>query len=110
MDTREIHDLLHTLGIGRQYLGHGIAVQAIQLILSDENRLLCAKSGIYTPIAAQRQCDWRTVERNLRTVIRRAWTLNRPLLEQMALYPLAREPTVAEFLDILAVYLSRAAG
>lgn len=103
--TRQIHELLYSLGIGRHYLGHDITAQALQLILTDKDRLLSVKEKIYLPIAAQRQCDWRAVERNIRTVIRRAWMLNRPLLEQMAIYPLEYEPSATEFLDILTAYL-----
>ena len=104
MSIRQIHELLYKLGIGRNYLGHNIIVLAIQIILRDKDCLLCVKDGIYLPIAEQHQCEWRTVERNIRTVIHRAWTLNRPLVEHMALYPLDHEPTVTEFLDILAEY------
>lgn len=110
MNTRQIHELLYTLGIGRHYLGHNITVQALQLILSDKDSLLCVKDGIYAPIAAQQHRDWRSIERNIRTVIRRAWTLNRPMLEHIALYPLEREPTVTEFLDILSVYAGHISG
>ena len=105
MNTRQIHELLYTLGIGRHYLGHNITVHAIQLILCDKDSLLHVKDGVLIPIAAQHQCDWRAVERNIRTVIHRAWTLNRPLVEHMALYPLDHEPTVTEFLDILSAYV-----
>lgn len=105
MNTRQIHELLYTLGIGRHYLGHNITVDAIQLILCDKDSLLHVKAGVLIPIAVQHQCDWRTVERNIRTVIHRAWTLNRPLLERIALYPLKQEPTVTEFLDIIAEYV-----
>lgn len=107
MNTRHIHELLYTLGIGRHYLGHNITVHAIQIILCDKDSLLCVKNGIYGPIAAQHQCDWRCIERNIRTVIRRAWMLNRPFLEHMALYPLDHEPTVTEFLDIFAAYVGQ---
>ena len=110
MSLRQIHELLYKLGIGRNYLGHNIIVLAIQIILRDKDCLLCVKDGIYLPIAEQHQCEWRTVERNIRTAIRRAWKLNRPFLEQMAFYPLEDEPTVTEFLDILSVFVSRISG
>ena len=107
MNTSQIHELLHSLGIGRHYLGHNITVHAIELILCDKDSLLCVKNRIYRPLAAQHNCDWRAVERNIRTVIHRAWLLNRPLIEHMALYPLDHEPSVAEFLDILSAYVEQ---
>ena len=107
MNTRQLHELLYTLGIGSHYLGHNITAQAIQLICCNKDSLLRVKDGIYIPIATQFQCDWRAVERNIRTVVHRAWTLNRPLIEHMAFYPLDHEPTVTEFLGILSVYVGQ---
>lgn len=46
MNTRQIHELLHTLGIGRHYLGHNITVHAIQIILGDKDSLLHVKNEI----------------------------------------------------------------
>lgn len=107
MNTQKISELLYSLGVGRQYLGHGITLQAVELVLRDENRLLCVKQGIFVPLGEQRGCDWRTIERNIRTVIRRAWRTSPSRLAELAVYPLRREPTVTEFLDILAVNLLR---
>lgn len=107
MNTRDIHELLLTLGIGRQYLGHNITAQAIHIILENEDSLLCVKKGIYMPIAAARHCDWRTVERNIRTVIHRAWTLNSEGLRSLAFFAPQHEPSVSEFLDMLVSHLLR---
>lgn len=107
MTTQRISELLYTLGVGRQYLGHNITLQAVEMVLHDENRLLCVKQGIFVPLGQQRGCDWRTIERNIRTVIRRAWRTSPGRLSELAVYPLRREPTVTEFLDILAVSLLR---
>ena len=103
----EITQTLRSLGIGRQYLGYSITVRALQMVLRDENSLLCVKQGIFVPLGRQRGCDWRTIERNIRTVIRRAWRTSPSRLAELAVYPLRREPTVTEFLDILAVNLLR---
>ena len=107
MNSYRIHELLLSLGIGRQYLGHSIAEQAIIMVIQDENCLLCVKHGIFLPIAARRGCDWRTIERNMRTVIHRAWSLNADRLIELAAYPLRSEPTVTEFLDILSSHVIR---
>ena len=107
MNPQKTSELLYTLSIGRQYLGHSITVQAVEMVLRDENRLLCVKQGIFMPLGQQRGCDWRTIERNIRTVIRRAWRTSPSRLAELAVYPLRREPTVTEFLDILAVNLLR---
>ena len=110
MSSQKISDLLFSLGIGRQYLGYAITVRAVEMVLRDENCLLCVKQGILMPIALERHCDWRTVERNMRTVVHRAWRFSAERLTELAIYPLRREPTVTEFLDILAVSLMRTGG
>lgn len=107
MPDNQIDNLLQSLGIGHQYCGYRLTTEAMRLLCQDEDRLLCIKSGILQPLADQFQCDWRCVERNLRTVICRAWRRNAPLLTQIAAYPLLGIPTVTEFLDILASYLMR---
>lgn len=107
MTDIQIDNLLQSLGIGHQYYGHRLTISAMHLMLRDEDSLLCIKHGIFQPLAAQYNCDWRAIERNLRTVIRRAWRRNAPLLTQIAAYPLLDIPTVTEFLDILASHLLR---
>ena len=107
MASQKTSELLYTLGIGRQYRGHGITLEAVEMVLRDENRLQCVKQGIFVPMGQRRGCDWRTIERNIRTVIRRAWRTSPGLLSEMAVYPLRREPTVTEFLDLLAVQVLR---
>ena len=107
MHTQEIHELLLKPGIGRQYRGYSIITQAILLILEDEKRLLSLKQEIYQPVAEQQHCDWRAVERNIRTAIRRAWELNPELLQELSPYPMKYEPCAAEFLDILSAHIEQ---
>ena len=102
-----ITQTLETLGITRRYRGHAIAAEAIYRILKDENGLLCLHTQVYEPLCRESQQSWYVLERNLRTVIQRAWTINRDLLREMCLYPLTLMPTVSEFLEIVAEYLQR---
>ena len=107
MNDVRIRETLRSLGIGRQYLGYSITLQAITMVMQNENCLLCVKTGIYLPLSLQRRCDWRTIERNMRTVIHRAWTLNPDQLMALSDYPLHREPSVTEFLDIVSSHILR---
>ncbi len=107
METKVITGDLRMLGIGRHYLGYHITVQAVQMTLMDSKRLLCVKQGIFLPLAEQEHCDWRTIERNIRTVIRRAWHVNRDYLTELAGYPITREPTVVEFVEMLSDHVLR---
>lgn len=107
METKIIISDLRTLGIGRQYLGYNITIKAVRMVLMDENRLLCIKQGIFIPLSEQQHCDWRTIERNIRTIIHRAWCVNQDYLNELAGYPLRHEPTVTEFVEILSAHILR---
>ena len=107
METKTITSDLRSLGIGRQYLGYNITIKAVRMVLIDENRLLCIKQGVFIPLSEQQHCDWRTIERNIRTVIHRAWHVNRPYLSELAGYPMSQEPTVTEFVEILSAHILR---
>ena len=57
--------------------------------------------------AAAYDCEWRTVERNIRTLAARAWRINAPLLEQLAGYSLESAPSASEFIEILTNFTMR---
>lgn len=107
METQMIIRDLRTLGIGRQYLGYNITIKAVRMVLQDENCLLCIKQGIFVPLARQQNCDWRAIERNIRTVIHRAWDINRVYLGELAGYPMEQAPTVTEFVEMLSAHILR---
>lgn len=107
METRTIIHDLRKLGIGRQYLGYNIIIKAVRMVLLDENRLLCIKQGVFVPLSEQEKCDWRAIERNIRTIIHRAWCVNREYLNELAGYPLRHEPTVTEFVEMLSAHSQR---
>lgn len=110
METKTIIHDLRALGIGRQYLGYNITIMAVRMVLTDENRLTCLKNGIFIPLSEQQHCDWRTIERNIRTIVHRAWSVNQPYLAELAGYPLHAEPTVTEFLEMLSAHILRMHG
>jgi len=107
MEIKIIASDLRTLGVGRQDLGYSITIKAVRMVLKDENRLLCIKQGVFIPLSEQQQCDWRTIERNIRTVIHRAWCVNRAYLGELAGYPMHHEPTVTEFVEMLSDHILR---
>lgn len=102
MEVQRIVDALRRMGIGRQYLGYNIIIKAVRMVIADSNCLLCVKWRIFQPLAEAAHCDWRTIERNIRTAIRRAWKINKEYIIVLARYPMQQEPTVTEFLEILS--------
>lgn len=111
MEEKEIRAyverLLDTLGVGCRYLGHALAIDAVCQAVWDAQQRACVRRGLLRQIAERHQCSCPQVERNLRTVIRRAWLVNEAGLKRLAAYPLTQEPTVTEFVEILAVHVLR---
>lgn len=103
----EIQIILRRLGICTTYKGYKAAVLAISLALEDENRLNSITKCIYTEVAHQLGTTPTAVEKNLRTVVQRAWKLNPADMERMAGYHLEYMPSVSEFLDIIFNYIQR---
>lgn len=102
-----IEHALRQLGIGANYKGFRFATLAVAMILDDETCLTKLNKAIYEDIAALVGCSPTAIERDLRTVIARAWQCCPQRLTQIAGYTLPAAPTVSEFLDIVANYVCR---
>ena len=102
-----IKQTLQDLGVTCNYNGYYQAIFAIQLALENEDRLCSVTQQIYWVVADKTHCKRCNVERNIRTVIFRAWKINKDLLIEMAGFPLTSPPSVSEFLAIMVTYLKR---
>lgn len=102
-----IHDTLHALGITRNYRGFRRTVLAIELVLEEPERLENVTRDVYRVVAMRSECNPAAVERNLRTVVERAWRISPTLLRSMAGFPLEASPTASEFLEILANHIHK---
>jgi len=100
-------DILRSVGITRCYKGFKHTAYAIDLAITDEDRLENVVQQIYMEAASHFGCKWTAIERNIRTAVSRAWRINSQLLCQMAGYPLTAEPTASEFIEIISSYISR---
>lgn len=103
----EIQEILRELGVGRNYRGYQRTAIAIALALDDESRLTAVTKELYGKTAEQTDCQWTAVERNIRTVVQRAWKINPQRLIQMAGYPMSSPPTASEFIEIVTNYILR---
>ena len=99
--SQEIRGLLRRLGVTENYAGFPCTVYAVQLSLEDPTRLQLITKRIYLDVAHHCHTTWKRVEHNIRTVSATAWKKNRPLLLELAGFPLARRPNNASFLAIL---------
>lgn len=92
---------LWRMGLGNRLKGYKMTILAVEMCMEDEDRLLCAQEHLFKPIAMQLGCNYRSVERDIRTVIGFAWRNNPDYLSRLAGFPLSQPPTVIHFLDIL---------
>ena len=102
-----IHDLLRSLGITGKYSGYLMTVKACELIMEDESRLLKVTKLLYPEVAKRCGVGKITVERNIRTIVYKAWDTNRPKLCEIARFELTTPPTATEFLDMLVSHLRK---
>ncbi|MCD8051753.1 MAG: sporulation initiation factor Spo0A C-terminal domain-containing protein [Clostridiales bacterium] len=98
------------LGICPNYVGYQEMHLAIQLALEDPTRLTALVQQIYTPVGQTTGKNWTAVERNLRTVVRRAWEANPEYMQEIAGRPLERWPGTGEFLAMMWGYLASEEG
>lgn len=99
-----IQQLLHSLGATENYAGFFPTVYAVQLSISNPERLSLITKMIYPEVAGRYGTNWRAVERNMRTLVSVIWDSDPLLLSELAGCPLKRKPTNARFLAILASF------
>ena len=102
---KSIQDILHALGITMNYTGYHYIEIAVELATNDIGRLCNIIKEIYQPVADICSCPCARVERNIRTVIFKAWNTNKALLIEIAGFKMYAPPTVSEFISILVAYL-----
>lgn len=104
-DYRRVCHLLRRMGVTPNYTGfHQAAREACEAARRPELMLSLSK-WLYPLVAREMNTTGAAVERNIRTVILRAWRQNPELLRQCARFPLNKRPTCGEFLDMLAACL-----
>lgn len=102
----DVMKLLRELGVGKTYCGCRLVVIFVNLAFEDEDRLLSI-TDTYKEIATKTGTKWTSVERNIRTVVNRAWNKNPQRLIEIACYPMDAPPTVSEFLEIIYNCIAR---
>ena len=103
----QIKETLRSLGITTNYYGFHRTLSAVELVLENNDRLQAVTREIYWTVAERCGCKRAAVERNIRTVVQRAWRINPQRLIRIAGYPLSEAPTASEFIEIVANYVER---
>lgn len=98
-----IHKALHNLGLTWNYRGYWQLYTAVQLVCEEPTRLESIGKEVYAAVAEECGCSVCCVERNIRTLIFKAWNGRRHILCEMANKILYSPPTVAEFVDMIVL-------
>lgn len=96
------HDTLKRLGITPNYIGFHQTITAVELAKHDPDMLVLVTKSLYPEVAKPYGTSWKTVERNIRSVVSIAWERNPDLVRELARYPLDSKPRAAQFIAILA--------
>ena len=108
MSRKNLILLLRSLGITPCYVGFSFLLYAVAIVQHDRSSLNHVIKDIYFPIAQHFDTNWRNVEHNLRTLTHRAWKTDKDLLCQIAGYPLNASPSVSQFIESLAFFVTNA--
>lgn len=107
MDNRlfVIRKALWDFNIPPTYLGTHYLAYAELLVLEDQNRLTMVTKWLYPEIAAYYHTSWKSVERNIRTVISICWERGAcTRLEQNTGIILLSKPSPTGIIQLLAHY------
>lgn len=97
----EVCELLRPFEITEKYIGVSQLALALQTLLEDPECLHAVQKGIYMVIAERFCVNWKTIERNIRTLSIVAWKTDPDYLEILAQYPLIKRPTPVQFMEII---------
>ena len=99
-----IHELIK-LGLTANYTGFYPAAYAIVLSLRDPTILQCVTKLVYPNVAQVFHTSAKCVERNIRTLTKRAWQNNSDMLNKIAGHTLSKAPSNSEMLAIITAHI-----
>lgn len=99
--SKPVLDILRPLGLTSKYIGVVQLSMAVQLLLENPERIFAVKDGLYSVIAERFSVQWKTVERNIRTITQLAWEKHPDRLTALMGYPLSKRPTTSEFIEMV---------
>ena len=100
--TASIHRTLWQLGVTTNYRGFFYTTYAAQLCAEEPETLHFLTKWLYPQVAKRYHTNWKSVERNIRTVVDVAWRRNPEMMCCMAGCGLKEKPPSGQFLSMLA--------
>lgn len=94
--------LLRYLGITPNYKGFYYLLSSLDIVYHDSESLTRVTKLLYPAVARIHHTSWKSVERDLRTVVNLSWNTNSGRLTKLAGYPMSCPPSVAAFIAIIS--------
>lgn len=101
MTDTQFDRLLRPLGITRTKSDYYTLRQCLALICAQPDRLEALQKEVYLPVAESSGRTWKGVESAVRRAAKLAWTTDPERVQALAGYPLQRQPTAGQLLEML---------
>jgi len=97
--------IMRHFGLTPCYCGYDALLYAVMRAAEDRTRLRNAALDIYAPVAMLLGTKPANIETNIRTMVQRAWQVDKEFLSEIAGYHLDGPPSATQFIEILANYV-----
>lgn len=104
-DATQIYGLLYSLGLHADFTGFFYTSYAVMLIAAERERILFPEKWIYPEVAKIYNTTKAEVYVGIRQALDRAWKNAPAQMELLFCRDLQQEPSVAQFLLALTMYL-----
>lgn len=102
--------LMRKFKITTRYQGYFLLPEAIDLAVKQYGNCLKITKDIYPEMSKRHGIPAKRIERNIRTVIEKAWKNNRSFMEEIAGEELTTFPSNGEFIDFITYWLVEQGG
>ncbi len=108
VDSKQMHDLLLSIGVPPNIYGYTHILTALQLIMTDPGYLHSVTKGLYIDVASANRTTPSSVERSIRHAISMAWKNGNPKFKNLFKYSMkidVKAPSNSVFLARLYFHL-----
>lgn len=102
--------LMRKFGITTRYQGYFFLPEAIDIAVKQYGSCMKITKDIYPIISKRHGISTKRIERNIRTVIEKAWENNQDLMEEIAGEELTTFPSNGQFIDFVTYWLMERGG
>ena len=96
---------LDSLGFNRKYLGYYMLIEIMDMLINKNMQIVSFSKQVYPLIASKYNKTYYTIERNIRSLIKKTWCVN--LMKIFNKYfPQGQLPTCRDFIFMVKNYIT----